>query len=302
MAFTLSPYSTYYHVIDQVCFKEESGSYGTPPSGSYTFIAPQAAFIPEYDLGAIQVRPIGTRTGRNIVDGAHIGGFTLRFNPYNSTLLKYAFNTGSGTGSVTGTIDKSLTFVTRIVISGSQYVMWIPGCRIERATIALGAGGLLQGEVYCVGILPMLSGSVPASNMLTWPSDPGTAPWSFVDGGTTPFIISGSSVYTPNVNRLRAAARNNVTPLFVLGKQNPIENPPMESQVQLVWTQLMDSITSWQAATGSMDLGAYWILKSGTSVMTLTGSKITRLLNQPHVVGAVSTETWGLDSNTCTLS
>ncbi len=294
-----SPFSTYYHVINQVSFGEET-SYGVPFSGSYTFIAPQAAFIPEYDVGAIQVRPIGTRDSRNIIDGAHIGGFTLRFNPYNSTLLKYAFNTGSGTGSTASTIDKSLTFITRIMISGSNYVMWIPGCRIERATVALGAGGLLQGEAYCVGILPMLSGSTATT--VTWPTDPGTAPWSFYDGGTTPFIISGSSVYTPNVNRVRAAARNNITPLFVLGKQNPIENPPMEHQVQFVWTQLMDSITSWQAATGSMDLGAYWVLKSGTSVMTMTGSKITRLLNQPHVVGALSTETWGLDTNTCNLT
>ena len=299
MAFTINPYTTYYHTLNQLCFKEETGSYGTPPSGSYTFIAPQAAFIPEYDVGAVQVRPLGTRDGRSIVDGAHIGGFTLRFNPYNSTLLKYAFNTGSGTGSETGTIDRSLTFVTRIQISGSQYVMWIPGCRIERATVALGAGGLLQGEVYCVGILPMLSGSIPASNMLTWPTDPGTAPWSFTDGGANPLTVG---THSPNVNRVRAAARNNVTPLFVLGVYNPIENPPMEHQVQFVWTQLQDNIIEWQLATGSTSQAITWVLKSATSSLILSGSKITRLLNQPHVVGSVSTETWGADTNQAYLT
>ncbi len=290
-----SPFSSFYHILNVPAFKEES-TYGVIPSGSYTFIAPQAAFIPEFDVGAITTRVLGSRDVRTIVDGAHIGGFTLRFNPYNTTFLKYAFNTGSGTGSVTGTIDTSFTVVSRIRISGSNYMMYIPGAKIENCTVSAGVGGLVQAEAYCVGLMPTLSGSdTPggvANTVVSWPTDPGTDPYSFKDGGANPLTVNSVGY---NVNRIRCAVRNNLTPIYVMGNQDPIQLMPMERQTQLVFTKLQDGIFAWNLATGSAYHALNWKIKSGTATIILSGSKLTRLLNLPYVVGAVATETWGAE-------
>lgn len=293
---TGTPYSTFYHVIKQPCYGEET-TYGVPLSGSYTYIAPQAAFMPEFDMGDVATRVLGSRDVRKVVAGAEIGGFTLRFNPYNVTFLKYAFNTGSSTGSVTGTIDKSLTIASSIRINNIDYVMLIPGCKIERATVRCAAGGLVQAEVYCIGRKPQLSGSTTASGV-TFPNDAGTAPYSFQDGGSNPVAIGTP---TPDVNNIRVAVRNNLTPIYVLGSKIIKDIVPMERQLQLVWSQLQKGITEFTAATGSTDQVISWTLQTSGPVFRFGATRITRLLNLPYVVGSVAVETWGAECETGSL-
>ena len=183
-----------------------------PPSGTFSAIAPTALFSLISDKGAVPIFTIGSVDPSNILDGFHVSGFTLRFNPFDTTFLKYAFNLGAGAG----TIDKTLSFMSEIKvggINGTQYYFTANSARIATATLTCAARSPILAEVYVLCKNPTFSTSPPAPTPGTLAT---TNPLMYYSGGATS-VVWGST--TLNASTLHCRVDNNIQVVPTIGSQ-----------------------------------------------------------------------------------
>lgn len=197
-----------YHVIQLPAYIEETTEGSTPTTGTLTKIGPQALFSIVSDKGAVPIFTLGARDPNTILDGRHISGFTLRFNPENTTFLKYAFNLEVGAG----TIAKTLTFVAEITIGGTNYYFTANHCRLGTATVTGAPGSPLLADAYIVCKNPTFSTTAPS---LTAPATP-AAPLMFYTGGADP-VKYGTNVL--DTESIVVRVDNNLIPIWVMGSQ-----------------------------------------------------------------------------------
>jgi hypothetical protein len=255
---------------------EETVVGSMPGSGNFTAIAPTALFSLISDKGAVPIFGLGSRDPISILDGFHVSGFTLRFNPINTDFLKYAFNLASGTG----TIAKTLSFAAKVQVgglgqgAGTSYYFTANHARIATATITATTRSPLLAECYMICKNPTFSTSPPAPTMTqTLPT--GNA-LMFQSGGSTAVTWGATTI---NTGTIHARIDNELSVIPIIGSQEYQEVLPGARDFRLVFSAVFSDPTSLMA-----DYLAYtqrnlvWTLNStGPKTLTTTNGQLVSL-------------------------
>lgn len=200
------------HVTILPQYIEEATPGTMPPSGTMSAIAPTALFSIISDKGAVPIFSLGSRDPQSIIDGFHVSGFTLRFNPQDTTFLKYAFNLAAGAG----TIQATLSFASKILVGGeggTTYYFTANNARIATATITAAARSPLLAEVYVICQNPAFSTSAPAPGFGSVSSN---KPLSYYSGGTSEVTWGGTA---QNITTMHCRIDNELQVIPTLGYQ-----------------------------------------------------------------------------------
>jgi hypothetical protein len=255
-------------LIYQPQYSKETTEGSTPTTGTFTAIAPTAYFGLTSDKGAVPIMTIGKRDPNTILEGRRISGFSLRFHPYNSTFMKYAFNLGAGTG----TIDDTLTFGAQVVIAGTTWYFTANHCRVSSCTITGAPGSPLLADAYVVCKNPSFDTSAPG---ISWASLSGT-PWMFYSGGTDP-VSFGSNVF--GCTSISVRVDNNVKPVHVVGDRDYKQVPPGGRDFSAAVSGLFrDPTKHWTDFLGFTPGTFTWTLNSSpASAFTISSAQLVSL-------------------------
>lgn len=203
----------------------EEATYGTTPT-SALFI--DASIINStkttYDNISETYRKLGRRTLYKYIKMGKAFPWSCTFSPVDTSLIRYGTELGNTAGTLTGTIDKGLTFVNSVFQNSggtlTEYFVIRTGCKCDSITVSTTSRGMVEVNMDWV------ARSIPkpvttANGGLTTPTfvaAPTTAtPWTNLTGGTSKLSIGGviypfkSASFTVN---------NNLDPVDIDGSDN----------------------------------------------------------------------------------
>ena len=252
-------------------FIEESSEGSMPGAGNFTAIAPTALFSLISDKGAVPVFTIGSVDPQSILDGFHVSGFTLRFNPFDTTFLKYAFNLGAGAG----TIDTTLSFASKIKvggINGTNYYFTANDARIATATLTCAVRSPILAEVYVLCKNPAFSTSAPAPSFATLTGKP----LMYYSGGASSLQWGATAL---NASTLHVRVDNNLQVVPTIGSQEYYTTLRGARDFRAVFSGLFQDPTAlWTDFINFTSRSLVWTINSSPSnVLTVTGGQLVSL-------------------------
>ena len=135
----------------------EEASFGAmPTSPSYEWIGVVDNWDPRSDIGAVQVRGLGSEDYYAQLKGQEAYEFPIEYFVQSSTFLKYLINS-QNVGTPTGTISASLAFLISILMDGTEEYFTALGCRPRAGSLVGRPGEPLKAS------LNMVAKSIPAS-------------------------------------------------------------------------------------------------------------------------------------------
>jgi len=113
-------------------------SFGTTPSSaSFTLVGNNSEINIQPDVQHMDVAVLGSEDIIDAVKTQSLYAFTIRYNPIDTALWKYVWNS-SGGGA--GSIDESLSFTYSYYLDGTEYYQHLRGCRPTSGTMSLSRG------------------------------------------------------------------------------------------------------------------------------------------------------------------
>src|SRR3972149_2704114 len=274
-----------------------SGTFPTTPAMSW--IGAVGSCQPRADMQSIMVPQVGTEDLKYILKGAEVYSVELEYGLQNSTFTKYASQVQGGGA---GTIDKSLSllFSARLGgISGTENFLQLTGSRIGSLTLSTRVGELTKARCQVTGkALPVPSASSPIGSG-SFAADPATNPWAFYDGGTNPVTVGAAN---PDVREISVTFERNLERLHVLGQSQQKFLPPKHRRISGTFTILWEDTSQYTNLANDTGVTITWVLKSGTSPLTLSNCKIHRLEDFPFQPTEVVVEKYAFTALTASLT
>ncbi len=254
---------------------------------------------PRPDMQSIMVPQVGTEDLKYILKGAEVYSVELEYALQNSTFTKYATQAQGGGA---GTIEKSLSLLFSAKLggqSGTENFLQLTGSRIGSLTLSTRVGELLKARAQISGkAIPVPSTSNPIGSG-TFATDPATNPWAFYDGGTNPVTIGAAN---PDVREISVTFERNLERLHVLGQNQQKFMPPKHRRMSGTFTILWEDTSQYSNLANDTGVTISWVLKSGTSTLTLSNCKIHRLEDFPFQPTDVVIEKYAFTALTGSLS
>lgn len=273
MAKTYSPQL----VVKALQYVEESTE-GTTPTASPSFTAIAAESLDWSISGGMEtVNQIATEDPLAIVQGPQNYESTVRFLLPNSTYLKYGLN-AANYGTPTGTINAHLSHVYSFYLNGTENYRFLKGSRAKSGSVSGEIGRAIRGEIAWVHTNISTPNSSSGLTTPSFASTPSSAVWTWTDGGTTPVSWNASAIdctrITVNFNRGTASDHT-------LGNLDPHSSQPHARSI----TGSMEVLATATTLEADFKAGTArtlaWVLKSATSTLTLTNTKITSYKQTP---------------------
>ena len=200
----------------------EETTFGTTPS-SATFV--DASVINSthttYDNISEVYRKLGRRTMYKYIKMGTAFPFSVSFSPVSTTLIRYGTELGNSAGTLTGTVDKSLTFVNSIFANSAgtltEYFIIRKGCKCDSVTVSTSSRGMVTVD------MDWIAADIPkpvttANGGLTTPTfvaSPTTlTPWSNLTGGSSKLSLDGTIYPFKNAS---FTVNNNLDPVDIDG-------------------------------------------------------------------------------------
>ena len=201
-------------------------SYGVTPTSSPSFTA--AGLNTEITLNPDVVhQDVDVLGSEDVVDAVKTGElytFTTRFNPTDSVLLNYGLVTGSGTG----TINASLSFLYSEKLNGTENFTILKGCRPTSTTCSLERG---TWNVDMTWICKDITTPATAHGLTspTFATIPTASPLTHTDAGSDPF--SWNSTATAE-RRFSTTVTREMSILSVNGESNITFAKPSSRRIE----------------------------------------------------------------------
>ena len=252
----------------------EEASYGVFPANPVMqWIGTENQLIQQASPDTRVLANAGDEDAKIIIGGLERYPVDLTYFLQTSTFAKYATQAQGGGA---GTIDKSLSLLYSVKLNGVENYVRLLGTRINRLTLR----GAQDQLTVCTAELQ--SKQVPAPGSASpigsgsFATDPATNPFIWSDGGVTPVTIGG---VTPNVQTIEVLFNRSLRPLANPGDRTITSLRPgfriITGRIGIIW----DSTTQYSNLLNETSLTLTWVLKTGVSVLTLTGVQL-RLLER----------------------
>ena len=211
----------------------------------------------------------------------------VTYYPQTSTFLKYGINAqGGGSGS----IDKSLSLLWQLPLSGVSSSYIPAGFRVNTLKLAGQAGKPLVANVN--GQYASLYGptGTPLLTTPTYATDPGTKPWNFDDGGSSNVTIGGTWYDTVSIE---ADFARNLKPIWTMQSTNLTYLPPANRMVTGTIKNIAEAGGNIGVLEALTEQTLVWVLKSGTSTLTVSNVSFRKLSDYSIKADDVLYETYG---------
>lgn len=176
----------------------EETSFGvTPSSASFVDASIINSTKTTLENATETYRKLGRRTMYKLIKMGVMFPWSCSFSPVDTSLIRYGTENGNNTGTLTGTVDKSLTFVNSIFANSggtlTEYYVLRKGTKCDSITVTTTSKGMVVVDMDMLS--SDISYTTTANGGLTTPvfvSAPTTAtPWSNLTGGSSKLSIGG---------------------------------------------------------------------------------------------------------------
>ena len=268
---SVTPATGGYNTVKPPQYVEEYTFTSTPSGASMSWIGVIDNFSPSADVSAIQFRKVGSEDLTDIRKGTEVFTAALDYAPQNSNFLDYGLQAQGG-GS--GTIDKSLSIIFSAKLNGTENFIKLLGTKINSTKVSGKAGEphKVSMELWSYDITQP-STSVAVGGTVNYTSDPGTAPWTFANGGSSPISYAGASF---PVTEIEVEVKRNLERINTLGNTKLQYLPAKAREVTGAFTVVWQSTGSYYNLIDFNNNSMQWILTSGTS-LNLGNVNLTKL-------------------------
>jgi hypothetical protein len=286
-------------VVKNPQFVEEA-TYGIfPTNPAMNWIGAVDNFDLKADMQSIMFPQVGTEDLKYILKGAEVYTMDLEFGLQTSTFAKYGI---SSQGGGAGTIDKSLSILFSAKLNAVENYVELLGSRIGSFTISSQAGQLTKAKCQLqTKAIPIPFPSSPIGSG-SFASDPATNPWTFYDGGSNPVTINSGSPVNPDVREFSVTFERNLERLHVLGQSQQKFLPPKQRRITGNFTIVWEDVNQYTNLTADLPATITWVLKFGTSTLTLSGCKIHKLDDFKFSPTEVVYEKYGFSALTASIT
>jgi len=187
----------------------EEAVYGTTPSSpTFTSAGPLSTWTNTSEIQNTQYRELGTRDINSLIKTGEQHSFQLTYNPVDAVLMGYGVNLPSGSGS----IEKSLSFVTSQKMDNVENYIVCTGCITNEITIEIANDSPVNvtqsfraKNISTPATTPGFTGTptyAANTTLLPWTNQtPGSGPLTF--NGTVVDVSTFSTTITNNVNEIK---------------------------------------------------------------------------------------------------
>ena len=247
---------------------------GTIPTASPSFTSLGAVKSASIKINGnfVDVAQLGAEDLITIVQGQQDYETSFTLSAVNATGIIARLIGAYNYGTPTGTVNETISILFSIYLNGTENYIICKGSRIKEGSIAMDIGK----ETEITVTFTHTTITTPASSHgLTTPSFaslPSGAVWDWIAGGTTPVSWNASGILCKKVTI--NIARNS-KPDYTLGNLDPHSSQAHGRRIS------GDFVNLWTNTTLETDFKAGTartmavVIKTGTSTITLTGTKIT---------------------------
>ena len=179
-------------------------SFGTTPnSASFTLVGNNSEINIQPDVQHMDVSVLGSEDIIDAVKTQSLYAFTIRYNPIDTALWKYVWNSsGGGTGS----IDESLSFTYSYYLDGTEYYQHLRGCRPTSGTMSVSRGAWECNMTFIAKDITVPNTTDGNGGTPTYQTtETSSSPIVHSDGGGTPFtwnsVTYGERSFSTTVTR-----------------------------------------------------------------------------------------------------
>lgn len=216
---------------------------------------------PTADVQPIEFRKVGSEDLTAQARGAEAYTTTVEYELQNTNFLKYGTQ---AQGGGTQTPDRSLTLLTSIRLNNTENFLIFRGTRINSVKIAGKAGEShkASAELFSNAITAASTGT-DLGGTVNYTSDPGTAPWTFSTGGSSPVRVDGLTV---PCTEIETTINRNLERIWTLESTKIQYLPPKHREITgsltLVWVTSGNyvDLTAFNSKTGM------WVLGGSSSI------------------------------------
>src|ERR1041385_3464874 len=191
------PVTTVHRYQKLMQYVEESTFATTPTSAAFVDASIINSTRTTYENATETYRKLGRRTLYKLIKMGVMFPWSCSFSPVDTSIIRYGTENGNTAGTLTGTIDKSLTFVNSIFANSggtlTEYFILRTGCKCDSITVTTTSKGMVTVDMNWLA--SNITAVTTANGGLTTPvfvASPTTStPWSNLTGGTSKLSIGG---------------------------------------------------------------------------------------------------------------
>ena len=251
---------------------------GTTPTASPAFASCGAvqSFGFNIDGNYVDISVLGIEDLISVMQGQQVFESSMKLHLVNDTFLKRCTN-AANFASPTGTISEPFTILFSVPMNGTKNYVMLKGTRAKNVTISGEVGQPIEVTIDFVHT----DITTPAtSHGLTTPSlasNPSGAVWGWLDGGAAPLTYGGGTIEAKSIS---VSINRNTNPDHTMGNLKPHSSQShgrrVGGDITALWTGATlvnsKSMEGLQKEPESSATSLAWILKSATSVLTVSGA------------------------------
>jgi hypothetical protein len=179
-------------VVKKLQYVSEDNFGTIPASPSFTLAGHNVLIRETTQTSAQKYRDLGNRDLYQMLKTAEMYSFELRYQPVNTSLIRYGTELPSGTG----TIEKSLGFVYTQKINGVESWFRCLGARTDQIEIEVTEDAVQVAQNWLCKDIPAEVTADPFTTPAYASADT-SPPWTGATSGSSPLMLDGASYDTP---------------------------------------------------------------------------------------------------------
>jgi len=179
-------------------YVEETSFNATQASASFVDASVINSTTTTYENLTESYRKLGRRTLYKFIKMGSAFPWSCSFSPVDTSLIRYGTELGNNTGTLAGTLDKSLTFVNSIFANSggalTEYYILRRGCKCDSVTVTTSSRGMVTVDMDLIAA--NITSTTSTNGGLTTPSFVATpttlTPWTNLTGGVSKLSLGGT--------------------------------------------------------------------------------------------------------------
>lgn len=258
-------------VVKPLQWVEETVEGATPNTGTVTAVGISAMISVKKGNQFVDVPQLSMEDLAGLVAGQRKYQFQIKYNPINSTFLKYGINSANY-ASPSGTISTPLCLIISVYFNGVENYIIINGLRIDKTQVDEEVGKPVQITMDCLGMFINAPTATAPTGLTLVTATPVGPAWDWLSGGTNP-VTDGAT--GQDCKKFSISVSRNVKEEYTLGNNDPFGLLPHARKVTFSGDFIWDSTGTFEADRDSKTAKTMTaVLKTTLSTITLSNAYI----------------------------
>ncbi len=269
------PVTTVHRYQKLMQYVEESTFATSPSSAAFVDASIINSTKTTYENATETYRKLGRRTLYKLIKMGVMFPWSCSFSPVDTTLIRYGTENGNNAGTLTGTIDKSLTFVNSIFANSggtlTEYFILRKGSKCDSITVTTTSKGMVTVDMnWLSSDITAVTTALGGLTTPTFVASPTTAtPWSNLVGGTSKLSLGGTVYPFKNAS---FTVSNNLDPVDIDGSAAIQALEPTVKQTTFTCEVIVQKDLAIETAIAAGTSMALILTLNSTGPKTATGN------------------------------